>query len=349
MDGLDALLAEATSAREEQRQSTERKVAERVEAEKRSQQRSTRLQHVAKLAPSPTLSVSASVKHTLDRLKCYLTMLLDPSVLDIIAHELSQRSYADLKHYCDANPKLVDYTMTQELNRMTYLVTTRDGRTLSEPADIRAMHTREALDVEAQFLWAASNQSLLADFIAAVQPHWMEAELSISVRASRCVFELDLRQDHWNLCARCGLSICTLGVGDTPLEIATAEAVIEVDVKRGVLCQRLEKARLCECVIFEEQLFGVATALSATGAASDAVTTAATPQRSVPRDAASGGASIDDVAQQLEAFMTADTAEAAAAHDESGAGASGGGLLSSLWAWGSTPTQPQLYRRDDDP
>ena len=354
MDGLDALLAEATSAREEQRQSVERKEAERREAAKRSQQRVDGLAQVAKHAPSPSAGApSAAVKRMLDRLKSFLTTLLDPSVLDIIARELAQRSFADLQQYCDANPKLVEYTLTRELERMQYGVMTRDGR-LSEPTAIRAMHAREPTPArEVRLLLAASNQSLLADFIAAVQPHWMDGELSISVRASRCSFELDLREEHRSLRAQCDLSICTLGVGDTPLEIATAAAAIEVDARQGSLRQRLEKPRLCECVIFEEQLLGVASALSATAAASaavdlptpDAVGTAATPQRSGAPG--SGAASIDDVAKQLEAFMTADAAEAAG-HDASGAETSGGGLLSSLWSWGSsTPTQPQLYRRDD--
>lgn len=62
-----------------------------------------------------------------------------------------------------------------------------------------------------------------------------------------------LPQEARTLVAHCTLSICTLGAGDQPLQLATAEARVEVDARGRRMSQTLHKPRLCECVIFEEQ------------------------------------------------------------------------------------------------
>ncbi|KAL1510484.1 hypothetical protein AB1Y20_006789 [Prymnesium parvum] len=319
MDGLDALLAEAASAREQQQHHSQKRAVEPPNPPPRPT-------HQLPLLAPPTPAVKAE----LHRLKTYIQLLLDPAVLDTISRELDARSFADVEAYCASNPQLARYTMEHELRRMRYHVTTPSGGAFSDPSAIRELYfQREPTDGE-RLLWAMSNQSLFADLIGAVQPHWMDPDLSISVRASHSSFAIDLRPENLTLEASCTLSICTLGAGDQPLELGVSTAAINVDLQRKSLRQSLEKPRLRECVIYEEQLLGVASSL---------VETAASLSMNSPPCASCGnsaveGSSVDEMARQFEAFMTNDDSEmdrCAPSSSQAEIGNASGGMLSSLW------------------
>lgn len=189
MDGLDALLREATLAREEE----ERKNTEKKREGKSSQRNHDLNQLMIQVQTAGREPQSESVKVMLRQLKDYLHLLLDPSVLDSISNKVQQRGFSDLEAYCHSNPGLVKYTMDCELERMHYTVITRDGNRIRGPAAIRALHAQEVPTGVEAVLWSLSNQSLFADVISAVQPYWMDTDLSISVSALTCSFDIDLR------------------------------------------------------------------------------------------------------------------------------------------------------------
>ena len=195
MDGLDALLAEASSEREERQQYAERKVELVHEAAKRSQQRSQQLAAVQQARSHATAPSPAEQRYAA-YLKRYLQRLLDPHELDAIAANLDCRSYSELVAYYEADSKLADYTITQagithptarrtgdeichtashphlqELSRMDYQVRRPDGATVSDRVAIQDLYhstqgSHQSSEDPAHLLWRMSNQSLLADFIA---------------------------------------------------------------------------------------------------------------------------------------------------------------------------------------
>lgn len=112
MEGLDALLEEASNQRKERLNSEERKAGLRQEVARRSEQRSKTLQQLAAVHHGSACAAATSLE-SLAKLKNYVRLLLDARELDEIASELQQRSYTHVVQYYKANPKLADYTMTQ--------------------------------------------------------------------------------------------------------------------------------------------------------------------------------------------------------------------------------------------
>ena len=187
-----------------------------------------------------------------------------------------------------------------------------DEQPLTDPAAIRALHDGggAATAGDAALVWRLANQSLLADLLQPLQC-WMDVDLSVSVRASTCSFVLDLRPGRLSVHARAALSIQTLGAGDAPLELATSEASVRVSFAERACEQSVQKPRLCKCVVFEEQLLGVAAALAQSGAA-DGMGGGGGGSAGRGRGGGGGGrddtTSLDDVTRELERFMADDDA-----------------------------------------
>ena len=353
MDGLDALLAEAASAREEQRQDSARKASLQAQA---AQRRAEQEKSVQAAASAAAASSSPAVSAYAARLKAYLQTLVDPLELEAIGVELSRRSYHELEQYSRSSPALEQYTLTQELERMEYAVTAPDGRVLRRPDEIRALHASLAAAsptasgaAAASLLWRCANQSVLGELIGALQSRWMEGDLSISLKATRCAFALDLRLGHEALEVRCSLSLATLGVGDTPLELATAAAALTLEPGRRSITQKVDRPRLCQCVVYEEQLDAVAASLAAFAAS-------AVPPAPPARAGREEATSLDEVTAQLEAFMgtceerTRTPSSPTAPEGVAGAKSTGGVFSNLLGAMGSlaSPIQREgplkLYR-----
>mmetsp|Transcript_21482 Transcript_21482/g.46210 ORF Transcript_21482/g.46210 Transcript_21482/m.46210 type:complete len:336 (-) Transcript_21482:399-1406(-) len=310
-DGLDALLAEVANdkaAKEvERRRRDEAAQAYAARAAVRE-----RLQASSALAAASVLDTSAAgarAKWFSGVLKRYLEQLLDESVLESIRAELSTRSFDAFDKYYRARPELSTYTLDTELSRMRYAVRTAGGSTLTDPSDIRAVYWPCDGDADAtELLWRAANQSLLADLLAALQSVWMDISLSIAVCAKECDFELHLASDLPQLTCRCRLAIQTLGVGDEPMQLAECEATVLIEPSRRRIEQEVHKPRLCDCVVFEESILGVAATLARCEEAQGEG--AAAPLRgsdASARSVSSGG--LEDVTRELERFMSEETDE----------------------------------------
>lgn len=315
MDGLDAMLAEATAER-----------TRKESNEKTPTQKPAPKPPPAAVAKPGTSSLSAAAVRTptvstgrplppgtpqcASALKAYIQRLLDPPVLEQIARDLSKRSFDEVMRYAMSHPDLARYTIEQELPRMQYEVLPPGGgdeKPLTDAAAIRALHDGggAATADDATLVWRLANQSLLADLLQPLQC-WMDVELSVSVRASTCSFVLDLRPGRLSVQARAALSIQTLGAGDEPLELATSEVSVRVSFAERLCEQSVQKPRLCKCVVFEEQLLGVAVALAQSGAADGIGTGASGGRGGGGGGGGRDGTSLDDVTRELERFMADD-------------------------------------------
>ena len=319
MDGLDALLAEATAERT--RKDSDEQTPTKKPAPKPLPAAGARPSQASSAAAVRTPTVSTDrplpqgTPQCANALKGYIQRLLDPPVLEQIDRDLSKRPFDEVARYAMAHPELARYTVEQELPRMQYEVLPPGGgdeQPLTDPAAIRALHDGggAATAGDAALVWRLANQSLLADLLQPLQC-WMDVDLSVSVRASTCSFVLDLRPGRLSVHARAALSIQTLGAGDAPLELATSEASVRVSFAERACEQSVQKPRLCKCVVFEEQLLGVAAALAQSGAADGM---GGGGGGSAGRGGRGGGGgrddttSLDDVTRELERFMADDDA-----------------------------------------
>jgi len=75
-------------------------------------------------------------------------------------------SAKSLTDYYEARPELTQYTITKELQRINYTIYTHDHKKITDPSEILVYHKENA--ERNDLLWRCSNQSLLADVIAAL-------------------------------------------------------------------------------------------------------------------------------------------------------------------------------------
>ena len=319
MDGLDALLADAAA-----------------EAQAKKQLASAKKPSAPPRAEPPRVTATKSSDASepyLRRLKEFIALLLDPAVLDAIASDLrSGRTYDELTKYV-AERFLGEYTLTQELHRMEYVVVTADGAELTTPDSIRD-HAKANPAVLRDVLLQMANQSLLATLLEGLQTRWMDVELSTCVNAAKCAFRVDLRARV--LEAQCRLVVLTVG-GSEPLELAASDASVRVDEHARSIAWSVPKPTLSRCCVFEEAMIGVANVL-AQGAELGGPALLPTSAAAVPPEP-----SVDDVAKRFEEFLADD------ADDAPAAAAGGGGLLSGvtgLFSSLASPAAPTLYRRD---
>ena len=79
---------------------------------------------------------------------------------------------------------------------------------------------------------------------------------------------------------------------------------MRVNVAERCVQQTVEKPRLCKCVVFEEQLHAVASALAASGALDEGGPRGRGGRGGKP--GAGEASSLDEVTRELERFMLAD-------------------------------------------
>lgn len=369
-DFFEEMAAEVAAKDQDRRRIAEAQVLKAEELRRSQAERQSRRKNVARhsnLAPegcnSPDLG--SSPPPLLGKLKRYVEHLLEPSELDQIRGEIDQKSYDELVEYYEARAEeLGRYTVKQELRRMEYSVTSSSGEILKDHDKIisefhqstqrdEGCNQREGASAAA-LLWAMANQSLLADIVSVLQLHWAEPELSIAVTASRCSFIIDLRPSHLSLAVRGSLSIQTLGAADLPLELAACEVALHVCPQQRKLTQTVEKPRLRDCLIFDDEVAAVARALavfSMHGPPPSPPTQRR--QQSTSRTAPSPGSSIrvqgkaegskarcggggdgeDGLVGQLERFMNMgeESDGAAAEHQHVADAAANDGLFSGIW------------------
>jgi len=93
-----------------------------------------------------------------------------PGTLNEAINGLLPSTKAVIEYY-EARPALAKYTITKELGRIKYTVFTHDDRILTDPTDITLYykeHHQQSENNNDDLLWRCSNQSLLADVIAAL-------------------------------------------------------------------------------------------------------------------------------------------------------------------------------------
>jgi hypothetical protein len=266
---------------------------------------------------------SSRAKGFYTSLKSYIERLLDPDVLDGIDADFRSRTFFDLEEYLNSKADLAAYTLKHELGRMSYsVVGAAGGAALTEPTSIReeyARHEASGSPADAELLWRAANQSLLAEPLASLQAAWLALSLHTCVVATSSRFELDLRAPAPRLRAECTLAVQTLGAGDEPLLLATACVTVEVWPAERMLRQTLSKPRLADCCIYDEQIVATAEAMAQWEAAAGGAGTGETPT-----GARAGDTSIDQLTTQLERFLQSRIADDGDAEDR------GRGMLSGL-------------------
>ena len=102
---------------------------------------------------------------------------------------------SELIHYYTTRAQLVEYTIDTELRRMDYLVITdHDQHIDKDEIQLYVETTSDQRDATEDLLWRASNQSLLADLIAALtgDDRLIRQSMMITAVADSCKFELDL-------------------------------------------------------------------------------------------------------------------------------------------------------------
>ena len=255
MDGLDALLAEATAEREEKQRAAAKPA------------RSMAIRPLPQpLPPEGAPQASSEARVFYASLKSYIERLIDPDVLDGIEADLRSRTFAELEAYVHDKPDLARYTLETELDRMEYTVLSeRASAPLTEPSAIREEYSRHepsTSPAEVEMLWRVANQSLLAEPIASLQAAWLEPSLHTCVVATSSTFRLDLRPAAPHLVAKCDLAVQTLGAGDAPLLLATTCVTVHVSPTERLIKQMLAKPRLADCCIYEEQIVATAEAMA---------------------------------------------------------------------------------------
>eukprot|EP00962_Isochrysis_galbana_P002420 scaffold643_cov217-Isochrysis_galbana.AAC.2 len=292
MDGLDELLAEAAAERAEKRRDSAKPA------------KPTPARMPAPSGP-PTLltrEASSAAKGFYSSLKSYIERLLDPDVLDGIDADFRSRTFFELEEYLGNKSELAAYMLKHELGRMSYsLVGAAGGPALTEAASIReeyARHEASGSPADAELLWRAANQSLLAEPLGSLQAAWLEPSLHTCIVATSSRFELDLRAPAPQLRAECTLAVQTLGAGDEPLLLSTACVTIEVSPAERMLRQSLSKPRLADCCIYDEQIVATAEAMAQWEAAARSGGTGASP-----KGTREGDISIDHLTAQLEHFL----------------------------------------------
>lgn len=102
---------------------------------------------------------------------------------------------AELIHYYTTRPQLLDYTIDTELSRMDYLVITPYDQYI-EKDDIKLYveSTSDRIDDTESLILRASNQSLLADCVAALtgDDRLIRPSMMVTAVAESCKFELNL-------------------------------------------------------------------------------------------------------------------------------------------------------------
>jgi len=102
---------------------------------------------------------------------------------------------AELIHYYTTRPQLLEYTVDTELSRMDYLVISPyDQFVNKDEIKLYVESTSDQRDSTEDLIWRASNQSLLADLIAALtgDDRLIRQSMMVTAVADACKFELNL-------------------------------------------------------------------------------------------------------------------------------------------------------------
>jgi len=306
MDELDRMLEEAALESKNRKEAITQKQKAGALKQQQAAQCEARRRAIERLAaPSPQPSVpDAEVERYTKQVRSYCEQLLDETVLDSIERTLAAHTFGSLEAHYEQRPELAAFTLTHELRRLDYAVVSSAGAApVTSPDEIERLLPLDApplADASSpeHFLCRCANQSLFAELLAALQAAWHTPALMTSVRASSCRFTLELHAKR--LRAEVQLAVSTLGAGDAPLDLASCDACVGVDLGSRTLTQTVRKPRLHECVVFDEQLRGVAAALAASARA-----TRLCDDALEARSAADVGA-VDaaDFATRLERFLS---------------------------------------------
>jgi len=150
-----------------------------------------------------------------------------------------------------------------ELKRMEYEVTLPGGKVTRDAAEIRAAYqSAEKAGEKETLVWRMANQSVLAELVHEVQLECgraEDAELSLTLHATRTIFQLDLTRAH--LSARACLAVATVGGGGQDMQpLAEVEARVDVDTRRSEMRQQVTGVQLA--MVFDEHLLASARSLA---------------------------------------------------------------------------------------
>jgi len=120
-----------------------------------------------------------------------------------------------LAEYYENRPEMTEYTMTKELERINYTIYTHDNRKLTDPSEILS-YQKECGVMKDGILWRCSNQSLLADVVAALtsETGLIRPQMQAAMSIDDFSLTLNFSDNMPNVYAECYLNVSVPGSSD---------------------------------------------------------------------------------------------------------------------------------------